>query len=117
MSYGGTSFVKNPEMSSMTRVLKYGSINVMAMEKAFYGWIRKIPFLFRIVRAVHLFFRKFTKFDEFARDCERHGIGIDLFGLKNEEEMEYYYNRFEKNGLKLGTVCCSSKEGVPVLEL
>lgn len=116
VSFGGdTLYEKNTR--TVARVLKYGSINVMAVEKIFFSWMEKVPFLLKIVKAIAAVFRRLTRFDQFVQECHQQGIKVDLFGLNDIKDMRYYFKRFEKNGIQLGTICSGNEKIVSVLSL
>ncbi|MBU2264002.1 hypothetical protein KJ797_01565 [Patescibacteria group bacterium] len=107
---------ENNEMDTMARVLQNGSVNIMAFEELIASHIKKIPILNKYGDKIIDLFKRTTKLMDYAKECAKNGVKVNVFDLKKEDEIKKLFSDFEKAGVKPGTVYSSNKEQVRKLD-
>jgi len=77
---------KDSGMDTMARILQNGSVNIMAFEELFVAHIKKIPVLNKYGDKIVNLFERTTKLMEYAKECSKNGIKVNIFDLKKEKQ-------------------------------
>lgn len=110
LAAGNAPTEENTDMDRMARVLRNGSVNVMAVEELLGDRIFKIPLIGKFFKM--LVRRRVRAMTGFVQECETNGVKVNLFDLRDPEKIDAHFAHYEEQKLQAGVVYSSNPAAV-----